>query len=37
MWRKSIIPADSSQSGGRFRKSGKYLRDMFMRRLWEKR
>ena len=33
---KSIIPADGSQSFGRFRKSGKYLRNLFMRLLREK-
>ena len=31
-----LIPADGSQPGGRFRKNGKYLRNMFMRRLREK-
>ncbi len=28
--------ADGSQSGGRFRKIGNYLRNLYMRRMWEK-
>ena len=34
--RDQLISADGSQSGGRFRKNGKYLRNLFMRLLWEK-
>ena len=31
-----LIPVDGLQSNGRFRNNGKYLRNMFMRRLREK-